>query len=115
MKRTRSVRWVALFEKMEDVNEGCGVSEGVWHVVTDGVFEDDAPTLDEALRDALLKYQTCVTPMTDELRALRDLKPDLRALLEYKFTRENRAAMESFTRDSSICAPPAVLPKPSTP
>lgn len=91
-------RWIALFEKMEEVNEGCGVSERVWHAVTDGVFEAEVPTLDEELRDVLLKYQTCVAPTMDELRALRDLKPDLSALLEYKFTRENRIVREGLSR-----------------
>ncbi len=95
---TLRARWLALFAKMEEVNDTCGVSDVEWHAVTDGVFEAEVPTLDEELRDALLKYQSCVTPMMDELRALRDLEPNLDTLFEFEFLRKHQDVREGMSR-----------------
>jgi hypothetical protein len=75
-------RWIALFDKMKEVNDACRGSKEVWQLATGSVVEPESPALDGEVRQALLEYQTCVGPTMDELRALRDVEPGLDALFD---------------------------------
>ncbi len=89
-------RWISVLDKMQKLNEICRFSEEVWQTATRSIIDPEAPALGEESREELLTYQTCMAPGLDEMQTLRDLEPNLGALLDIDALKNDMYAYEGL-------------------
>lgn len=89
-------RWLALFEKMNELGDQCNLSPETWRSSTGRLLDQHGGDLGEREREELTQYQACLAPVIQELLELRDNCEDLDRIFSIQFLVEDRHFLEKL-------------------